>query len=866
MAAPTPSLHGAGAARAAAGAGVLPGGPGRAAETDELARHYTARAETTGGSAREREAAVLFSVAEGHLNDDEDFEEALKAAKEALAVFRDVGDSKAVADTLRLIVHAHKAKAELLRFAGGEGGAGDASASEALRDAEEVVQNELEQFRKKGDHRSVGAMLLSLAEVHSHLRTADKREEACKAAQEARELFGQLNEPLLLGSAAYVLANLFVAKLHVHEAAQAAREALECFQQAGDRKREAKSLHVVAIVHMLEDRFQDGIEAAKQSLSIFRELQLSKMIAFELHSIANWCLGREKAREAIPYAREASELFKKLSYGKGWQAASLSVLIQALVQSGDVQRGLSLGQQALAQFEQAGDLRGKVFVCDALVHAQLGREEVDEALVTATDGLAACRKLGDRRWEAQMLRTVSAIHSHSREWDKASRAVQDAQALSQELGDRAEEAEMCSALARLYVVQKDFKSALVAAEEQREIFLQTGERAKQGQALLLSASVKGMDGDLAGALQDAQQSRQLYKDLGDAGGEGGALLLLGDIHLANEEFASSLESAAEARKIFDASKQLKLQAQAHALASKAHLAQDVAPTSALKSANEAVALARKCADLRLEVEMLTLASQAQASVAMAEAAAARDDQSKIRAMGRGGDKAHKFAQDAMRSAKKLRDQGLIAASTYAVASAQLVAYRFPQALSAADDAVLKFQALEDKAGEVAATLVRAEVHFLEGKSEKATEVATKAMTMAKACKDAEGEYRAYQVLQRIQEEQRGGGTALQNLAPGAGAGAAAAAAPVVEEEPGLDPEAVLKMVSETVNNAVGGDDEILTDSPLMDSGLDSLSAVAFRNDLQKAIGFTLPAALIFDYPTPRAIVGHLVEVSKTKKK
>lgn len=56
---------------------------------------------------------------------------------------------------------------------------------------------------------------------------------------------------------------------------------------------------------------------------------------------------------------------------------------------------------------------------------------------------------------------------------------------------------------------------------------------------------------------------------------------------------------------------------------------------------------------------------------------------------------------------------------------------------------------------------------------------------------------------------------------------------------------------------VGGTADLAPEAPFLSAGLDSLSAVELRDELQRSLGLRLPGTLIFDYPTPTSLAAFL---------
>jgi acyl carrier protein len=72
--------------------------------------------------------------------------------------------------------------------------------------------------------------------------------------------------------------------------------------------------------------------------------------------------------------------------------------------------------------------------------------------------------------------------------------------------------------------------------------------------------------------------------------------------------------------------------------------------------------------------------------------------------------------------------------------------------------------------------------------------------------------------------------------------------------------AILKTVDEVVKNVTTDEDDVTTDTPFMEAGVDSLASVTLVSELTKKFKFPMAPSIIFDLPTIRALSENLARL------
>jgi len=818
-----------------------------AGATDDLTDKYTQMARDMKSSPAQREAALLFTVAEAHLTEEEDTP-ALKAAEDARAKFKALGDEEGMVDSMRIWIN-------VLIYQG------------KRKEADKLARDELSRVRATSAEIGEAKVLLSVAEVNSERMGLKKREEALTLALEAAKLFKAKPDPKMEAQALLVVMGCQLRRRDDRKEGNAegmatAKQALALFKQVNDKRGQGAALHGIALACVrcgalgipVDTDLPGGggwIGVAKEAIRTFQEAKLRKMEAFERICLAQWLIA-ENPRKGLKAAEEALAFCREI--GSRQEPAALTAVVQAHLSIKDISRAwrykeageaVRKAKQGLARFRSIGDEFGMGQALSALVTAHMVRDDTSEALKAAGQALELFRRIEDETSESAILQVMSGLHLKKDQPDKAAAAAKQINALSTSLQERAVALET---LYEAHLRKMDLKKARSTAEELLSLCEEEGDRKREAIVRLMVSNCHYAEADYSEAIAVAREAQAILNDIGASREEAHALRVVAEVHAANKEYQAALRAADRARKLLQGEGALDqeaaivfLMAQVRLTAvtgdgqigDKSSQAFNTDIAEAKSTVDEAILLARRVGDDRLAGSALAVSAQVLLANLEVEAA-------------------QKVSDEAMTTFGELNDEVNQACVMCVQADIQLVNGSKHRALQLAEKALKIYQEKGDSRGEWVASNIREHI-VGPPEPEQIEEPAENEWT--------EEQWRLWEEWQQSEQQkqqQQGGGQALavhkkkkQIVLSGEKLDMANATT-----------EAVQRRVSEIVASTIemDEDEEMQLDTPLMQLGVTSKTAVVLRNALSEELpGLQLPFTMVFDFPSVNAMTDMVMD-------
>jgi tetratricopeptide (TPR) repeat protein len=758
----------------------------------------------------------LVSEAEADL-DAEDVEKAAKVGAQALALAREKSEDIQTARALRVLVGV-----ELLK--------------EQFEAAEDLATAQLELFQELGCMWGEAAMLLSMAEVAAEwpgeadsTRTAD----ALQFALEALDLFRDLQDIddgawYMEGCVLLVLITVYHKQNKLAEVRSAATLALQRFQELGDIRNEGRALHGLALAHAMTGKTWDAVKQSQKALWIFQDLGLKRLEASERLALATWYVCDGDWPNVLEMAEESLKLFQQLSISSG-SVAAVDLFAKACCQMGESERALNETQSVLKKAQKMGGAkaadiqRTEASLLEIMAGAHLAQGKSKEAVAATEKALAVARKLKDEKWQANLLYVLAQTHLEFEQWAEAWERAHEAAELSKKIGEN----DLAAAVG-LHII----------------VTLQLGQNAPDD------------------ALATARSALKQYQRSGDETGEGTALYIIGCIHFEQGEDTEATSILRKAQEMFQESGDYKMEAKVCWITARTHLAKHRSK-EALRLAYEARKLYNKAKDPFMEVRMGIFAVKCHMVEMEALAEPGKEPRESFGFKAE-WEKASKLASSGKNIARKLGEPSLLAEALVSLGNVALVQNKTTDAMSAADEALDLGKAHTIKKSIAAAQILRSRILHVEGKMSDALEAAQEGLKLSVAIGDSEAEEQAKSVLDYLKQAGTVSAVKKDESAEDTGpkdTGAVSSVAVVEDTGPVVLDQAVVQSTLDAILNSLIGND-VEADIPFMDAGVDSLLGIQLRTEMQKAFGgLKLGSTLVFDYPSARSLVDHVVELS-----
>ena len=336
-----------------------------------------------------------------------------------------------------------------------------------------LLEESLALARELGDKRAIADALRLLARPVREQLDYDR---VRALGEESLRLFRELHDPAGISVALRVL-GVHARDYHEYERAiPALDESLKLARALQDRRGVVWSLTNLAIVAGEQGDYAKGVTIGNEALSTAQNLGDKLGMADSLHTLGRIAGYRGDHEQAAGLLEEALRLIKELG-SKADHANVLRSLGLVAQDQGDYERAKRLHEECVALLEETGDrwtrVRTTLIHADALRALgviALHEGDFTRARALLEKSLAFFGETRNRRLAAQALDDLGAVARRDSDAQRARALHQEALALRRDMGDKRGIAESLEGLAAVAVSQQQFDRAAAlfgAAQAQR---------------------------------------------------------------------------------------------------------------------------------------------------------------------------------------------------------------------------------------------------------------------------------------------------------------------------------------------------------------------------------------------------------------
>lgn len=274
-------------------------------------------------------------------------------------------------------------------------------------EAQRLVQEHLTHCRANGDKDGEVEGLKVLIDVHLAKKEFDE------ALQVADQAVGVPDDKSKKAKAMCFLAQIHLAKQEdSQEAMSVLAKARSMYKEAGDQKGEVEVLGMIGQMHLGTGSNDMALKVAREALDLDPEAAGAKHILAQVH------LANANPTAAIEEGTEMLRICRSTGNKSGEASASLVLATAMLSVDPASSEGLQCAREALALFNEAGDIFGTQSSLHALANGYFARGDLEEGLKCGREALACFRQTGDKMNEESLKATIEQARVITAEYRK----------------------------------------------------------------------------------------------------------------------------------------------------------------------------------------------------------------------------------------------------------------------------------------------------------------------------------------------------------------------------------------------------------------------------------------------------------------